>query len=80
MGPLQIALIVAAVVVVGSFAAGAYSSYDAPKPDPNDPSNTNCTQCELDRQWYESLPGWHQAMIIVWWLANRTVCAVKGCP
>ena len=45
-----------------------------------DPGNTDpCAQCLADREWYEELPIWKQNVVTAWWLANRYLCAVRGC-
>jgi hypothetical protein len=47
---------------------------------PADPANTDpCAQCQADRDWYEALPIWKQNVVTAWWLANRYLCAAKGC-
>jgi hypothetical protein len=38
-----------------------------------------CARCAADVEWYEALPAWKQTAITGWWLANRLLCAVKGC-
>ena len=73
-------IIVAIVVVVlVSGGLGAWTSFEAPRANGDELAANNCAQCELDRIWYEGQPWWHQAAIIVWWLANRAACALKGC-
>ena len=45
-----------------------------------EPSNTDpCAQCQADRDWYEELPIWKRNVATAWWLANRYLCAARGC-
>ena len=38
-----------------------------------------CARFQADRDWYEGLPIWQRSLITAWWLANRYLCATKGC-
>jgi hypothetical protein len=38
-----------------------------------------CTRFQADRDWYEGLPIWQRSLITAWWLANRYLCAARGC-
>ncbi len=67
------------LVIIISAAIGAWTSFDSPRANGDEIAENNCAQCELNRIWYEGLPWWHQTAIIVWWLANRAACSLKGC-
>lgn len=71
-------LLMIAVVLGVSYALGALMrSQDsgAASPTGGDP----CVQFQADRDWYEGLPAWQRSVIAAWWLANRYLCAAKGC-
>jgi len=76
-----VVIAVLAVVAFLSYAYGVFSSIEIPKQNPpGDPRpEEDCSQCRRDREWYDRQPGWKQAAVIVWWLANRSACAAKGC-
>lgn len=45
-----------------------------------DPANADpCSQCQADRDWYDELPIWKRNLVTAWWLANRYLCAARGC-
>jgi hypothetical protein len=79
-----ILVVVAVVVALVSYALGVWFSYEIPKTDPappggSPPAEKPCTQCDRDKAWYDAQPGWKQAAITVWWVADRSACAAKGC-
>jgi hypothetical protein len=61
-----------------SYALGALlRSHGGAGPNSTDPDP--CSRFQADRDWYEGLPIWQRSLITAWWLANRYLCAARGC-
>ena len=42
-------------------------------------SARDCARFAAAAEWYYDLPGWKQALVAGWWVANRVLCAMLGC-
>lgn len=77
---LIIGVIVLMVAVVLGISYGIGAALNAREGARADPANKDpCAQCQADRDWYEDLPIWKRNLVTAWWLANRYLCAIKGC-
>lgn len=77
---LIIGVIVLMVAVVLGISYGIGAALNAREGVRADPANKDpCAQCQADRDWYEDLPIWKRNLVTAWWLANRYLCAIKGC-
>jgi hypothetical protein len=71
-------LLMTAAVLGVSYALGALMRSQVgagSSPSDADP----CARFQADRDWYEGLPIWQRSLITAWWLANRYLCAARGC-
>ena len=76
---MEIVILILVIVLFVSAGLGLWLAYDIPKAGIDEAARENCAQCERDRRWYENQPWYVQVGIVVWWLANRAYCALKGC-
>lgn len=58
---------------LGRFFYNREAGWPAPMP------SEACERCAADAEWYANLPAWKQTVIAGWWLANRVICAMRGC-
>ncbi|HSU13946.1 hypothetical protein [Longimicrobium sp.] len=78
-------VVIVVVLALVSYALGVWYSFTIPKSDPVPPGGTTppadkpCSQCDRDKAWYAAQPGWKQVAVAVWWAADRSACAAKGC-
>lgn len=75
---IGVTLAMSAGVLGLSYALGRFF-YNREAGWPVAPPSEACVRCEADAEWYGALPSWKQTAIIGWWLANRVICALKGC-
>ncbi len=72
-----IAGVIIIIIIIIIIVAGEVESNN-----PNSGAGTSqegCRQCELDRAWYNGLPGWKKVLYAVWWATRQALCAMRGC-